>query len=182
MTWEFEHWDNGKVYLHEERWKKYVEDLQNDGTHYNTRNRILIRLINPRKNLQDVPVPGDDDYKHKITYKEDWNLIYQPFPAFMRTDIDPEGWSPSWNLFADDNDHYAEKFQILNTGPIHKKHQSFMYIGESTAVNVFAFFRDEFWSVIYRKELGLGAYPEPPKQKKTKLQPRSVFDEFESSW
>lgn len=34
MGWEFEHWDNGKVYLHQERWSNFKKHLEKEGNGY----------------------------------------------------------------------------------------------------------------------------------------------------
>ena len=189
MSWEFEHWDNGKVYLHLERWEAFRKNVEKYGyegyLHDWNHNRIFCNLHTPRENLLDVPAEGDEGYKHKISHVSDYRVIFQPFPAFVRTGHDPEAWLESWNIWAEDQGE-GEPLSILTTVEKWKpqKDDGFIYIrmGAIRDVNTFASFRGMFWLVDALHYYGIGPNPPPPKKKKKVLAPRSIFDPQEAPW
>jgi len=176
MQWEFEHWDNGKVYLHIEKWNNFKLNVEKNGyngyKHDWNHKRIFCNIHTPRKNLIDLPAIGEDSKKHKIEDVEEWTLIYDPFPAFSRTVSDPEGWLPSYNLWAEDNHKDGESVHILTSIPTGDIFYS--------PRNYFVLFRDMFWMLNYYEEYGFGSH-KPPKKKKENLV-RSIFEPFESAW
>ena len=184
MSWEFEHWDNGKVYLHNERWENFRENIKRYGNGYPhnwDHKRILLQLHSPRNLLYDVPAPGEERLKYMIESKEEWTTIYQSYPAFIRTKHDPEGWLPSWHIYAEDNHKDGEVVCLLQTGPIYTTIKDFYILG-TPATNLFASFRGQFWSVKIVEEMGIGSASPPKPPPKIKLKNRSIFDSFEESW
>lgn len=188
MTWEFEHWDNGKVYLHHERWEAFRKNIEKYGyngqQHDWNHQRIFCCLHTPRENLLDIPAPGDDDLKYKIEFTQEWRTIYDPFPAFVRTNEDPEGWLPSWNLWSEDTGD-GEQLGLLYTGHIrHVDSSRLMIVLGSSHIdrNIFASYQGKFWRVDGLHAYGVGHHPPPVPKKKKVLQPRSIFDPFEESW
>ena len=105
-------------------------------------------------------------------------MIYEPFPAFVRTEHDPEGWLPSWNLYLEDN-HSKEKLEeltILETDHIFALPESKWSILRVTRdTNLFAYFREHYWIVTDFKNYQTGHCP--PEKKKKKKKYRSLFDE-----
>lgn len=182
MSWEFEHWDNGKVYLHNERWAEFREKVKKHGNGYPhnwNHKRILLQLHSPRDNLIDVPASGEKGLSHRIESYEEWTMIYQSYPAFVRTEHDPEGWLPSWHIYAEDNHKEGEAVCLLKTGSIYSTFDIFLLM--PTPKNLFASFRDQFWNVTIIENIGIGPF-EPPKPPKSKMKHRSIFDSFEESW
>lgn len=185
MGWEFEHWDNGKLYLHEERWAAFKKNIEKYGNHPHTweHERIFFHIHTPRDVLFHIPIPGDEELKYKIQEVEKkWSTAYEPFPAFTRTEHDPEGWLPSWNIFAEDKNPQGEPISILTTGTIDQRSSSFLLGISGLAVrrNVFAFFRNQFWILDSYHEYGVG--PNKPVKKSSKSKHRrNIFDPFEES-
>jgi hypothetical protein len=191
MSWEFEHWDNGRVYLHNERWKKFRENIEKNGwyPHNWNHNRIFVQIHTPRDVLQDVPCAGNDGYKHKVERVEDfWSVVYEPYPAFARTEHDPEGWCPSWHLWAEDGhiNPHSEQLTLIWTGHIWApKDPNIIQIQFHREANLFARFQGKFWRVQDYWHYRIGPNPPPPgevKLKKKKLMPRDIFEEFQSPW
>ena len=187
MTWPFEHWDNGKVYLHNENWLNFRKDIDRNGykdeKHDWLHHRILCRLHTPRQTILDIPVRGDEDLKYKIESNTTWTTIYEPFPAFERTAHDPEGWLPSWNLYAENNHAVGEEIIILQTGEIFDNTSgSFLRIRFSSNKNTFAYFREKYWIVSEYYDYGIGAAAPPKKVKPKKVAARSIFEPFEEGW
>lgn len=186
MGWEFEHWDNGKVYLHEERWQAFRKNLEKNGNGYPhnwLHERILVRLHSPRDNIHDVPCPGMEHLKYKVEdYDDSWSVVYQPFPAFMRTAEDPEGWLPSWNIWAENRhvDPLGEKLTLITTGDIFDRGDGLISFGRRVK-NIFANFQNKFWRVDQYHNYGIGPNPPPPPPpKKKRLLGRDIFEPFES--
>lgn len=189
MAWEFEHWDNGSVYLHNERWKKFRENIEKHGSypHNWNHNRVFMCLHSPRDILTDVPCAGNDGHKHKIERVEsDWSIIYEPYPAFRRSDHDPQGWLPSWHVWAEDQHRnpLGEPLCLLWTGHIWApKDPNIFQITFNQERNLFARFQDRFWKVEDYWHYGIGAHPPPSGDiplKRKKLMPRDIFEPFES--
>lgn len=187
MGWEFEHWDNGKLYLHNDRWAEFKARIEKEGAypHNWDHRRIFFHLHTPRKSLDDVPAPGDKDLKYKIEDVDNsWSVIYEPYPAFTRTEYDPEGWLPSWHIWAEDKHTDGEQISILTTGSIDADPSDSLLISFSLRQrrkNVFALFRGQFWKLTEYQEYGIGPNA-PPKKTKKKTPRRSIFDSFEESW
>lgn len=187
MSWEFEHWHDGKVYLHEDRWEAFKKDIEKNGyqgrSHDWLHTRIFCMLHTPRKSIYDIPCPGDEDLKFKIESSEEWKMVYEPFPAFQRTQEDPEGWLPSWHLWAE-NIGNGEQITILTTGGIYKQpNDGLIYITFNRVLNHFAVFRDMIWKIDKFENYGLGPNPPAPVVKpKRKSVSRSIFEPFEESW
>lgn len=187
MVWEFEHWDNGKVYLHNDRWSVFQKQLQLFGSypHNWDHNRIFFQLHSPRDIINHVPAPGDDPEKYTIAFTDQsYTTIYEPYPAFVRTNEDPEGWLPSWHIYAEDKhkDPQGEPLAILTTGDIFQNNTS-LYIRLTPVVkNTFAYFRGKFWRLEQYQDFGLGPNPPPPVTKKKKKIARSIHEPFEQSW
>lgn len=189
MSWEFEHWDDGKVYLHEERWEEFRKNVDKYGQGYPhnwNHNRFFICIHTPRDSILDLPARGEDGLKHQIATVQELKMIYESYPAFIRTDHDPEGWLPSWHMWAEDKYVNGESISILTSVNIFWKGDDPNYISfRRIQHNVFAKFRNQFWNVKFVNPLGIGPNepPEPPIKKKPKLLlPRSIFDSFEESW
>jgi len=186
MAWEFEHWDNGKVYLHCERWERFrsqIEKYGGDYPHNWDHQRIFFRIHTPRNLITDVPVEGDDDFKYKIENIEDsFSVIYEPYPAFFRSNIDPEGWASSWHVFAE-NKNNGEPLTILETSDIYapKIQTGFFNLNYSTVKkNKFCYFRNQYWILDSYRDYGIG--PHQPKKIKKNNKYRNIFDPFEGSW
>jgi hypothetical protein len=185
MNWPFEHWDNGKVYLHNERWEEFRKNVDKYGQGYPhnwNHTRLFVCLHTPRDSIMDLPAPGDPDLKHRIESHEEWTMIYEPYPAFVRTHDDPEGWLPSWHMWAEDNHVGGESLSILHTGNIYKQSDDGLIRRRFTS-NHFAAFRCQFWNMQTYVNLGVGPNEPPKKKPKSKLlMPRSIFDPFEGNW
>ena len=188
MTWPFEHWNEGKVYLHNDKWKEFKNEIDKFGykeeKHDWQHNRIFCKLHTPRDVIINLPCPGDENLKHKIETTAHWTMIYEPFPAFERTRLDPEGWLPSWNLYAEDN-RTGEELTILTTGEIFERSEDSIFTLYSTRYtrrNVFAYFKGKYWIVSDYENFGIGSAPPPKKVKSKKVMARSIFDPFEESW
>lgn len=189
MSWEFEHWDNGKVYLHEDRWSEFRKNVEKTGLdhpHNWNNSRIFCRLHTPRKYITELPALGDEDLKYKISHHESWRMIYQPFPAFVRTNEDPEGWLPSWHLWGEDHSK-GDEITFLQTNHIfkHTNDSKMIMIGFTPAIrNTFVSFQGQFWLVDNIHKYGIGPNPPPPskQKKKNKISARSIFEEFKEPW
>lgn len=188
MGWEFEHWDNGKVYLHNERWDAFKKNLFAHGSypHNWSHNRVLFQLHSPRDVITEVPAPGDFPEKYKI-FETDlaYSTIYEPYPAFVRTNEDPEGWLPSWHIFAEDGHKspQGEPITILSTSDIYQSNRLSVFLVGGIVKNQFAYFRGKFWRLEHYQNFGIGPNPPPsPSQKKRKKLGRSLNDPFEQSW
>ena len=183
MSWAFEHWDNGKVYLHEQRWNDFRKDVEKTGLgylHNYNHNRIFCRIYTPRDRIEDLPAIGLPDLKYKVEGFNKWNVIYQPYPAFVRTNEDPEGWLPSWNLWSEDN-NTGDELLIFHTGNISRVDD--IYSFGITIRNYFVSFQGKFWLMDNYKHYGIGPHsPPPPAPKVKKLCPRSIFEDFEEPW
>ena len=187
MNWPFEHWHDGKVYLHNDNWKEFQKEIERNGykgeKHDWLHNRISLKLHTPRNNIKDIPCPGDEECKYKIEHTTEWSMIYEPLPAFERTNSDPEGWLPSWHLYAEERSE-GEKITILFTGNIWKSKESDNFLPISfniTKRNYFAYFQNQYWIMSNYIDHGTGANP-PVKKSKKKAVARSIFDTFEESW
>jgi hypothetical protein len=179
MAWEFEHWDNGKVYLHHDNWRAFRKRIEREGyqghLHDWNNRRVFLSLYSPADNYHDVAV-----HDEIVTSTELWMLAFEPFPAFTRTVDDPEGWLPSWNLWANDRDG-SESVSLFfcEDMPVYRIVPKFQY------TPCFANFRGKFWHVGERKYYGLGVHPPPPKPKPLKkgvLAPRSIYEDFDGGW
>jgi hypothetical protein len=196
MGMEYEHWDNGKVYLHRDRWEAFRANIEKHGAynpgfdepylHYWNNERIFLCLHTPRASIFDLPAIGEPDLKYKIESHSEYKVIYQPYPAFMRTEDDPESWLPSWNLWAESNQKNGEDLGILYTGEIFRKEKAlFTAYGlgsQTTRKNQFAVFRNQFWLIKDYYDYGYGSHPMPKPRKKKVLSPRSIYDSFEEGW
>jgi hypothetical protein len=189
MNWPYEHWDNGKVYLHQERWLEFKDNINIYGNGYPhnwDHKRISFMIHSPRDILTDVPAPGHGSLKHKIEdVDKGFSTIYEPFPAFFRSNEDPEGWLPSWNIWAEDKhtNPIGEELSILTTGPIDIEDDVTRFMRFSIPVvrkNQFIFFRKQFWAFCDFFDYGIG--PNPPMKLKKKQKFRSVYDSFEKEW
>jgi len=185
INWDFEHWDNGKVYLHNERWLEFRNNVDKYGNGYPhnwNNNRIFVCLSNPHDSMYDLPAVGDVDLKYIIESHEEWKMVYEPYPAFIRSENDPEGWLPSWHMWAEDRSS-GEPLTIFETGyAFHNNPHSFFL--SKTIRNKFASFRNQFWNVLEFNKLGIGVHPppQPPLKSPKKLTARSIFEPFEADW
>lgn len=186
--WSFEHWNDGKVYLHNDNWEAFRKQVEKNGLvhglkgnyhlpHDWNHTRVFCCLHTPRENIADLPAPGDPDYKYKIEGIEEWTMIFEPFPAFRRTEEDPEASLPSWHLWGEDK-HDGEKLAIMYTGNIYKPPLIISF--KQPERNYFAAFRDMFWKIDGFVNYGLG--PNQPKKKVKVKTTRSITDPFEQSW
>jgi hypothetical protein len=77
--WPFEHWDNGKVYLHIENWLKFKEEKLKHGEypHNWDHKRIFCKLINPRDSIYDIPTYNKFGYEIESIIKG-YRVIYEP--------------------------------------------------------------------------------------------------------
>jgi len=188
--WSFEHWNDGKVYLHNDNWEAFRKQVEKNGLvhglkgnyhlpHDWSHTRIFCCLHTPRKDITELPAPGDDDLKYKIESVEEWTMIFEPFPAFRRTQEDPEASLPSWHLWAEDG-HEGEKLAILSTGHIYKPADDVFRLMLKRECNHFAAFQGKFWKIDGFVNYGLG--PIPPLKKPKAKTTRSILEPFEQSW
>jgi hypothetical protein len=175
--WIFEHWDNGKVYLHNQRWGQFFKNIEENGDypHNWDHTRFFCQIHSPRNDIGDLP----NIKNKKVAYKFTYNVIYQPYPAFVRTELDPEGWLPSWHIWSEDNHPvgYSEEISFLNLS----SSNNIYFIHDShTVVN----FHDKFWLVESYVNYGVGPHrpPVPPKKNKSFIRPRSIYEPFENPW
>lgn len=187
--WAFEHWNDGKVYLHNDKWEAFRKQVEKNGLvhglkdnyhipHDWSHTRIFCCLHTPRENIIDIPAPGDEVLKHTILEVEEWSMIFEPFPAWRRTGEDPEASLPSWHLWAE-NRRDGEKLGIMTTGHIYKQPDGFILLTKRE-VNHFASFQGMFWKIDGFVNYGIG--PNPPMKKKKPKITRSITDPFEQSW
>lgn len=173
MSFDFEHWHDGKVYLHQDNWNRFKQNIENGGDypHNWDHSRIFLKLDAPRKLIKDVPVGGLTVQSADTSY----SIIYEPFPAFVRSEEDPEGWLPSWHIFAENNHikpMYAKPFTILTLSKIGTSMKGYQW---PETVDV-AFFDNLYWRISDYKNYDLGPNP-PPKKNKKKKRYRDIFDE-----
>lgn len=189
--WSFEHWNDGKVYLHNDKWEVFRKQVEKNGLvhglmgnyylpHDWNHTRIFCCLHTPRASISDLPAPGDPDLKYKIESIEEWSTIFEPFPAWMRTNEDPEASLPSWHLWAE-NGNDGEKLAVMYTGEIFKQpNDNCIYNFKKPERNFFASFQGMFWKIDGYVNYGVGACP-PIKKERPKTV-RSILDSFEPAW
>lgn len=191
--WSFEHWNDGKVYLHNDKWEAFRKQVEKNGLvhglkgnyhlpHDWNRTRVFCRLHTPRAYITDLPAPGDTNFKYRIESIEEWAVIFEPFPAWVRTDEDPEASLPSWHLWAE-NGHDGERLAIISTGHIYEPPKSdglVPFMLSKVERNHFAAFQGMFWKIDGFVNYGLG--PNPPKKKPKVKTTRSITEPFEQSW
>lgn len=186
MGWEFEHWDNGKVYLHNERWNAFREKMEKFSgyPHDWDHRRIFFHLHTPRDAIHEIPAIGDGHLKYTIEDVDNsFSVIHEPYPAFTRTVNDPEGWLSSWHIFAEDKHPplTKESVSFLKTGDIFEQSPGMIRWGASQT-NTFALFRGKFWAVGSYKDYGIGPNAPPSKVKKKSKHRRNIFEPFEEGW
>ncbi len=163
---------NGQTYLHNDNWKQFIKEREIEYPHDWGHRRALITLCSPRKSFCELP---HVTVFTTLNYIEDgFSLIFEPYPAHMRTGSDPDGNEESWNVFIEDG--VGEKITLLSTSISFWPNPYRPF-----ETDVFAFFRDKYWRVLNLQGGGLGvtpppALPKPPEKKK--MEYRSLDDDW----
>lgn len=158
MGWPFEHHQDGQVFLHMNNWADFKrhKDSGAEYPHNWLHRRLFVQIHSPRADLKQVPIPIEEgslfvrNSSRKINcVSDDWSVIFEPYPAFVRTTSDLNGNQPSWHIWLEDKHQkptYGEPMTLFSTG---------MNLG-SGHDNLFAFFRDAYWYVEQFHDYGLG--------------------------
>jgi len=174
--WPFEHiGPNGQTYLHNDNWKKFLEEREAEYPHNWNHRRALITLCMPRSRFKDIPGVTDET---AIDHLEgDFSAIFQPFPAHLRTGVDPDAKEPSWNLFIEDgHSKPIEPIYLFTTGSAFFTLGLYMW-GNGKAER-FAFFQNKYWRVWQVSGGGIGVAKPPPPPKVKKPVYRSLDDDW----
>jgi hypothetical protein len=95
-----------------------------------------------------------------------------------RTKEDPEGWLPSWHLWAEDVKD-GEEITIFQT--VETIYTSFYVLNTLSTPqrNIFALFRNKYWLVTEFKDYGKGTHSPPKPKKRTKYRTLTFKDDDE---
>lgn len=168
MGWPFEHYQDGETFLHTTNWLSFKRHKES-GTEYPhnwLHRRLFIQLHSPRNWINQIPLPEDNSLSlfhptrqlnqpYQINYvSDDWSVIFDPYPAFVRTRDDPHGNQPSFHLWLEDKHQkptYGEPVTLFSTGTTLNAGTDYIY----------ACFRDLYWYVESFHDYGLGV-KQPP--------------------
>lgn len=156
---------DGKVYLHADNWKRFLNDRYQEYPHNWLHRRGVVSITMPRGRMEDLP-----GYQGNIACVEkDFSVIFQPFPAHTHTEYDPEG-RESWNLIIEDKHRrprLGEDVILFSTGQ--------QFFGNSRSYGAwaiwleddtrFAYFRGKYWKVVSVEGGHFGSLPPPPHEK-----------------
>lgn len=168
---------NGQTYLHNDNWRAFLKEREVEYPHNWEHRRALLTLCMPSGTLDDIPGVTEDTIINQV--ENDFSTIFQPFPAHLRTGIDPDGRLDSWNIFVEDQ-HYkplGEPIVLFSTS--HEFFPSY-YTSLIARPERFALFRGKYWRVwsVTGGGLGSAAPPVPPKKVELKPQYRSLDDDW----
>ena len=168
--WPFEHHEDGQSHLHIDNWSNFKRHKESgdEYPHNWLHRRLFVQLHSPRPTIREVPLPEpEEDNVWTIVWtgvtqlrrinqnrvincvSADWSVIYEPYPAFVRTVHDKDGHSPSYHLWLEDKHPqptYGEPVNLFCTGV------NLTNVNE----NIFAFFRNSYWLVSEFKDYGMG--------------------------
>ena len=144
---------DGNIFINMNRWRDFTQHKMNEYPHNWLHRRLLVLLHSPRNDLGQIPLPQIFNFlppPRTIVQNtsSDWSVIFDVYPAYTRTDSDPEGKLPSHRMFLE-NKHpkptYGEPVVLFGTGE-----------GFGEVQTRFAFFRGLFWFCEEMIDYGLG--------------------------
>lgn len=179
MEWPFKHiGPDGKTYLHIDNWQAFRDEIENRSDHTWRHRRLFLNLHTPKQKLRHLGVPNS-----RVGAVYDYfKVIYEPYPAWVRTEDDPDAMLPSWNLFIEDGHKNTPAEQITLFSTLYD-----FGSGIPTTVEgvLFAFFRNDYWIVDDVHDYGIGTFP--PTKLDNKLRSgrtifREIHEEFDPGW
>jgi hypothetical protein len=167
---------NGQIYLHNDNWKQFLKDRDAEYPHNWNHRRALLTLCQPRDKFLDLPGVSDITTLNKM--EDGFRVIFEPYPAHLRTGIDPDANDPSYNLFIEDGHANGEEVKLFSTDYVFPTAQ-FLLWGEDKPER-FAYWRGKYWRIWSVVGGGIGTVEPPkPQPKEVKFTYRSVDDEWE---
>ena len=169
---------NGQTYLHNDNWKSFVKEREKEHPHNWNHRRAVLTLCQARDTLRDIPGVTENTNLNKL--EDGFSVIFQPYPAHLRTGIDPDGLDPSFNIFVEDGHCQSEEMKLFSTGLYFFPNNAFLCFGDGKPER-FAFFRGKYWRVWSVVGGGIGAAPPPeapPLVKEEKVNLRSIDDDW----
>ena len=166
---------DGQTYLHLDNWNKFILDRNLEYPHNWNHHRAILTLCTPRANFDEIPGVTQDTF---MTYIEkNYSTIFIPYPAHVRTGVDPNSEEESWNVFVEDNhiNPLGEKVLLYST-----TNYFFGSYNFAEKPQRFAAFRGKYWLVLSVRGGGLGVAEPPPDPvvKKPQKIYRSLDDDF----
>lgn len=169
---------NGQTYLHNDNWAAFVNEREVEHPHDWNHRRGLLTLCMPRNTFKEIP--GVTSETH-LNYKEDdFSTIFQPYPAHLRTGVDPDGHEESFNVFVEDGQVCGEPLTLFSTGAWFFPNSVGMMIFGGKPER-FARFRGKFWRVWSASGGGIGVEP-PPEPMQPKLEPKPLLRSVDDDW
>lgn len=170
---------NGQTYLHNDNWEKFIKEREQEYPHNWNHRRAVLTLFAPRPTFREIP--GVNAETALNTVESNYSLIFQPYPAHLRTGYDPDAREESWNVFIEDGhaNPLGEKVTLFSTGCYFFPSSNVLDFGSRP--ERFVKFRDKYWRVHGIRGGGLGASepPPPPPKPDKKVCLRSLDDDWE---
>lgn len=177
--WPFKHiGPDGKTYLHDDNWAYFRKEIEARGDHNWHHQRIFLKLFNPANGVSLLPGYNGDTYFMRSVF-DDFCVVYEPFPAWVRTEQDPDALEPSWNLFIENGHKKTPGEPIILFSSMNVL---FPFYGEAV---VYAYFRDKYWLTADMKDYGIGTFPPTnteEKRRRGRYLVRDITEPFTQDW
>ena len=169
---------NGQTYLHNDNWEKFVKERDQEYPHNWNHRRAILTLFCPRNTFRELPGVTEETALNAI--EDNYSVIFQAYPAHLRTTYDPDANEESLNVFIEDgqSNFAGEKIFLFSSSYYFFPLACSFGFGERP--ERFAKFRDKYWRVHGVRGGGLGSAepPPPPPKPDKKVCLRSLDDDW----
>lgn len=169
---------NGQTYLHNDNWKQFLKEREAEYPHNWDHRRAIVTLCQSRDKFRQIPGVTELTTLNKM--EDGFRVIFQPYPAHLRTGIDHDAQDPSFNVFIEDGHFDGEEVKLFSTGHEFFPSNQFTCWNDDKPER-FALWRGKYWRVWSVVGGGIGAEepPSPQPRQEKKVEYRSIDDEWQ---